>query len=574
MTVAAAMAEVINPAVSWFERLTGQITGNAGNEYDPERGQAITRIIIVPLFDVYMVSALAWEGIGTTAQWAFIVAVQAYIPVSFLLLWRIVRRPGNFLGRRLFAMFGDYGAMTFAFSVGEMATLPVFATLLWVTVGNGMRYGSGYLLLATVMGMATIAIATVLNSHWQSEPYVVITLVITMLIVPAYINGLQNALRQALNEAREASLAKSTFLAQASHDLRQPIHAMSLFIACLRDAGFRPEERSMVENIDRSLHSITRLFRSLLDISTLDSGKVRVKRMPVAIGELIADIARQNSQAAEWAKATLRVVPCSCYVLADDVLLATMIQNIVSNALKYAHGRPVLIGCRRRAGTLAIEIYDRGDGIAEEHLPHVFEEFYQIRERGDRDVEGVGLGLSIVRRIGRLMGLTVTIRSAATRGTAVIIEGLETVPAPAARPKPAASAARTATNGLRVLLVEDSHDVLRATATLLEKWGCIVQAEAAPPDRVENCDVLITDFDLGGKRTGADCIALVRELARRDVPAIVMTGHDETRIRAELDDPSIPILAKPVRPAEMRSSLTAIAVRMASSAEPGTQGKP
>lgn len=567
MNVDAARPGLIDPAVSWFERLTWRITGNAAdNTYDPERGQAITRIIIVPLFDVYMVSALAWEGIGTTAQWAFIVAIQAYIPVSFLLLWRIVTRPGNFPRRRLFAMFGDYGAMTFAFSVGEMATLPVFATLLWVTVGNGMRYGSAYLLLATVMGMATIAIATVFNSHWRGEPYIVITLVITMLIVPAYINGLQNALRRALNEAREASLAKSNFLAQASHDLRQPIHAMSLFIACLRDAGLGPEERSMVENIDRSLHSVTRLFRSLLDISTLDSGKVEPKLKAIAVGELLADIARQNSQAAEWAKVTLRVVPCSLYALTDEVLLATMLQNLVGNAVKYAPGRQVLVGCRRRGGKLAIEVHDLGDGIAEEHLPHVFEEFYQVRERGDRDVEGVGLGLPIVRRLGRLMGLTVAIRSTRGRGTAVTIDGLPIVPAPAAGPRPAASAPPTVTKGLRVLLVEDDQDVLRATATLLEKGGCIVQAETAPPDRIDGCDVLITDFDLGGKRTGADCIALVRELATRNVRAVVMTGHDEMRVRTELDNASVPILAKPVRPAEMRSVLTTLVVEAVGSA--------
>lgn len=550
-------------AVSWFERLTWLITGNARDKYDAERGQAITRIIIVPLFDIYMVSALAWEGIGTTAQWAFIVVVQIYIPVSFLLLWRIVQRPGNFPGRRLFAMCGDYGAMTFAFSVGEMATLPVFATLLWVTVGNGMRYGSGYLLLATIMALVSVAVATVFNAHWQSEPYLVITLVLTLLIVPAYINGLQKALRQALNEARDASLAKSNFLAQASHDLRQPIHAISLFIACLRDSGLGPEEHAMVENIDRSLHSVSRLFRSLLDISTLDSGKVEPKLKPVSMGNLIEEIVRQNSQAADWSKVTLRVVPCSRYVLADDVLLTTMIQNIVGNALKYAPGRPVLIGCRRRrGGKLAVAIHDRGDGIAEEHLPHVFEEFYQIRERGDRDVEGVGLGLSIVRRIGRLMGLTVTIRSKPGGGTAVIIDGLVMVPEPTERPKPATAAPPTLTKGLRVLLVEDDRDVLQATASLLEKWGCIVQAEISPPDRIDDCDVLITDFDLGSKRTGADCIALVRELARRDVPAIVMTGHDETRVRAELDDASVPILAKPVRPAEMRSVLTALILAM------------
>lgn len=170
------------------------------------------------------------------------------------------------------------------------------------------------------------------------------------------------------------------------------------------------------------------------------------------------------------------------------------------------------------------------------------------------------------------MGLSVTIRSRLGKGTAVAIEGLQLMPAPPAPAKPKASTP-SVINGLRVLLVEDDRDVLQATAMLLEKWGCIVQAETAPPQRIAGCDVLITDFDLGEKKTGAECIALVRKLAQQAVPTIVMTGHDETRVRQELGDPSIPILAKPVRPAEMRSVLTAVRLRAVRAAEPGLQDR-
>ncbi|WP_099050786.1 hybrid sensor histidine kinase/response regulator [Pararhizobium polonicum] len=539
-------------------RLLGQ---KDGEPYDAERGQAIVRIVVVPLFFLYIIPALILTHRTGVLVTAFGFYSAFYFPFVWLLLYDTVKRPGNYLWRRGAAMTGDYIAMTFAMSVGGATTLPVYATLLWVTVGNGLRFGTTYLAAATGAAVAAIGVATLLNEYWQANPYMVLTLAVTAILVPGYIFVLIQRLQKATTLAHEANLAKSRFLAQASHDLRQPIHAISLFTACLRDAGLGREERQMVENIDRSLQSLSHLFRSLLDISTLDSGKVIPKMEAVSIGALIEDVVRQNSQAAQWAKVTLRAVPSRCHVHVDNVLLTTMIQNIVTNALKYAPGQPVLIGCRRRGGKLAIEIYDRGGGIAAEYLPLVFDEFYQVRERGDKDVDGVGLGLPIVRRLGHLMGLSISIRSVKDQGTAVIIDGLQIVPLPAAKAKSGIPRLPPVLEGLRIVLVEDDEDVLLATAMLLEKWGCRVQAEtAAPTERVE-CDILITDFDLGQGQTGTDCIAAVRELAGRDVSAIVMTGHDEARVRADLGDAAIPILSKPVRPAELRSVLTAQVLR-------------
>lgn len=556
MKTAAAMLIPLPRMREWFVRHLVVATGKV----DAERGQALVRIILVPIFDVYIVVTLALEGLDTTWKWLAVIAVLTYIPLSFLLLWHIVRYPGHFVWRRLLAMLGDYGAMALAMAAGGTAMLPVYATLLWVTVGNGMRFGSRYLLAATCMALATIAIATGFNTQWRSDPYVVVTLVLTTLIVPAYIDSLQRALRGALEEAREASLAKSNFLAQASHDLRQPIHAISLFTACLRDAGLGNEERQMVENIDRSLHGVARLFRSLLDIATLDSGKVEPKLTPVRVGDVITEVVRQYSEMAQWADVELRAVRCNIVVRADPALLSTMLQNIVSNALKYAPGSPVLIGCRRRHDGVAIEVHDCGPGIPREHLPQVFDEFYQVRERGDRDVEGVGLGLSIVRRVGGLMGLDVVLRSIPGQGTSVAIAGLEPCDEPVVRAAQSTTPAPSAVSGLHVLLVEEDEDVLLASATLLQKWGCIVQAETGIPSIGAAWDVVITDYDLGGKRTGADCIAVVRQLVGRAVPAIIVTGHDEARVRQDLGDDRVPILAKPVRPAELRSVLTSQAV--------------
>jgi signal transduction histidine kinase/CheY-like chemotaxis protein len=552
----------LNPVKQVWLRIRRFFDRADRKDYDAERAQAVVRFIVVLVFNAYMMPIIFGGSYAPAVEAAFLIAFLVYMPTAALILWWVIRRPGEFLLRRLFSMTLDYSAITFAMSIGGEALLPVYAALLWVTVGNGVRFGPRYLVIATGLALLSLALATYWNIFWRENPYIVLTLVLTTLLVPTYINRLLARMHGAYHAAMEANLAKSRFLAQASHDLRQPIHAISLFTACLRDAGLGGEERQMVENIERSLQSVSSLFRSLLDISTLDSGKVVPSMEAVPIRKLIEDNIRQNSQAAEWSRVTLHAVPSSCYVRVDAALLATMIQNIVNNAMKYADGKAVLIGCRRNHGRLRIEVHDRGRGIAEEYLPRVFEEFYRVRQRGDKDVEGVGLGLSIVRRLALLMGLSVTMHSVPGKGTIVGIAGLEIVPAPAIPPKSAGATSVSAIAGLRILLVEDDEEVLLATATLLRKWGCIVHGLTEPPEESIGCDVLITDFDLGEGRTGTDCIAQVRRLNACPVTAVVMTGHDETRVRDELDDKDIPILAKPVRPAELRSVLTAEALRV------------
>ncbi|EJE6498316.1 response regulator [Salmonella enterica] len=527
-----------------------------GHEVDTERGQATVRVVIVVAAALYSLGMLAWEASLADAggiYWLFAFSV----PFSFSMLGWVVRRPGVNLLRRVMTMSHDYGGMTYAMAIGNAPLLPVFAILVWVTVGNGLRFGATYLIASTGLALLSLGVTTYFNDYWRANPYVVMTLVGTALLVPMYIYVLLAQLHKAYHEAQEASLAKSRFLAQASHDLRQPIHAISLFTACLRDAGLQMKELQMVDNIDRSLQSVSRLFKSLLDVSTLDSGKVVPKFERVRICDVVDDIVRQNSESAQRKGVDLRAVKCRAVVEVDRALLTTILQNIVSNALKYAPHGKILIGCRRRKGALTIEVHDQGPGIADEHISRIFEEFYRVRERGDKDVEGVGLGLPIVKRLAALMGMNVFLSSTVGRGTCVAVSGMQiqaisAVPAPQAAPKAAG-----AVKGLRVLLVEDDEDVLLATASLLRNWGCLVHAETAIPTDADKaqCDLLITDFDLGNKTTGTECIATVREMNGWKVPAVVMSGHDDARIREEIGDPEIPILSKPVRPAELRSVL-------------------
>lgn len=535
----------------------------ASPSYDVERAQAVVRLVIAPIAIGYTLLLHQQSIIAPGLAWQILLLESLFFAASMALWIDIRRRPGNRPARRVVTMLSDYICIALTIAAGGAPMLPFYAILIWVTVGYGLRYGSGYLLLATIMATLSLVFIASTSAYWQSQPYLIITLLLTTLMVPAYMHALLKRSRLAAEAEQAATLAKSQFLAQASHDLRQPIHSISLFTACLRDSSLGTEQQRLVENIDKSLHSVARLFRSILDMYSLDSGKVVPQLETLPLHNLLQQLVQQNAEAARWAGVDIRLHCPPVYVRADQSLLTTMLQNLLSNALKYAPGQPLLIACRRRDANLSIEIYDKGRGIAEGHLDNIFEEFYRVRQARDSDVEGMGLGLTIVRRLGTLMGLHIRIRSVEGRGTLAAIDGLHQAAPPVERPAAAQGNNHSPRmlDGLRVCLIEDDQNVLLATATLLNKWGCEVDTFTSLPDVSRDFDLVITDFDLGREASGADCINHVRTLSGRNVPAIIMTGHDVRRVQEQLGDEDIPILSKPVQPAELRSLLVALKLR-------------
>ncbi|KAA5840138.1 response regulator [Pseudomonas chlororaphis] len=527
-------------------------------EKNTELDQANLRIIVGSCAVAYIGVLGFLPGQRVDTYLPIVIYIVLFLLLSIVLRQAIVHWPGHYPARRILSMVHDYTGTSFGLVVGGEAALPLYAVMVWVNLGNGMRYGSRYLAIATALALMALLVVYRLTPLWQAQPFMVLMLLITSTVIPVYAHILLERTRKASEEAIAANLEKSRFLAQASHDLRQPIHSIGLFTACLREARLGDEERRLVDNIDRSLLNVSQLFRSILDLYTLDNGRVQPSFQTLHLGEFLADQMRQNAEAARWAGVELRLRPCSHWVRADPALLATMVQNVLSNCFKYAARRPVLIGVRQRGAGLAIVIYDQGRGIAEEHLPNLFEEFYRVRELRDKDVEGVGLGLSIVKRLGQLMGLEVAIRSRLGHGTAVSLYGL-----PLAPPQLQAASfdeARQAglLTGLKVCLVEDDRNVLLATSALLERWGCVVQAELCGRDLVSDCDVIVADYDLGNHATGIECIDSLRRQRGWAVPALILTGHEVEKIQAALHDRNIAILSKPVRPAELRGSLRAL----------------
>ncbi|PZW46261.1 hybrid sensor histidine kinase/response regulator [Pseudomonas sp. URMO17WK12:I2] len=523
-------------------------------EKNSELDQATLRLTVSTCASLYILVVACLPSSDFATYVPILWYMAFFISVAIPLRMAIKRWPGHFFWRRLFAMAHDYMGISFAMIVGGEGALPVYAALLWVTLGNGMRFGSRYLAAATLIALSMLVMIFLLTPFWRGQPYMFLMLVVTTIVVPAYAHILLKRTRIASQEAIAANQEKSRFLAQASHDLRQPIHSIGLFTACLRDAKLGHEELRLVDNIDRSLHTVSQLFRSILDIYTLDNGQLQPQSEPVNLGALLQDVVKQNTEAARWAGVELRLRPGRHWANVNAGLLTTMVQNLVSNSLKYAAGNPVLIGVRRRgADGLAIVVYDKGRGIAEEHLPNVFREFYRVRHVRDKDVEGLGLGLSIVKRISQLLNLDVRLDSQVGRGTRATIDGLQTIAPGAQRSRPAI--AQSGLQGLRICLVEDDDNVLMATSALLEKWGCEVETHSDGLNVITECDIIIADFDLGTKISGSECIAAIRERRGWEVPAMIMTGHEIERIRSTLTHMNISILSKPVRPPELRATL-------------------
>jgi len=248
-------------------------------------------------------------------------------------------------------------------------------------------------------------------------------------------------------------------------------------------------------------------------------------------------------------------VRSAAWVETDGNLLFTMVQNVLGNAFKYAPGSRVLIGPRRIGGKLALQICDTGPGIEPSQIEAVFGEFYRLESvEAGGTVEGMGLGLAIVRGLGDLLGLDVRLASVPGRGTSVVIAGFDAV-APA-KAGPARKGRTHPLSGKRICLIDDDETVRKAAAGLLERWGCIVESGAAADDIAGACDAILADMQLGNGASGLDAVAAIRRRSGNAVPAVILTGHSDAETMEKIAAANLPVLSKPVRPAELRAMLT------------------
>jgi PAS domain S-box-containing protein len=373
---------------------------------------------------------------------------------------------------------------------------------------------------------------------------------------------IEESLRSAKEEAERANTAKSRFLAAASHDLRQPLHAMELLASVLSGKALDVESQAIVFDMQESLALMGRLLNALLDISELEAGMVVPKVQAVEVNLLLRRIKQQYDVIARQKGVELRVRESDAVVRSDPGLLERILANLVANAVNYTDSGRVLLGCRRRGGARqVIEIWDTGPGIPTDRLSAVFEDFCQLdhtaRDRG----AGLGLGLGIVRRLGSLLDHGVEVRSQPGRGSVFRVD-IEAAPVRAHR---AADHHPHEPPGMGVgvgtlVVIDDDNLVLSAMQQALESWGYDVVAAGSTAEAVAALskddvvpDLIIADYRLSGEETGVWAVETLREKLGQGLPAVIVTGDIAPETLRHLADSGLRVLQKPVRPAKLRA---------------------
>jgi len=370
--------------------------------------------------------------------------------------------------------------------------------------------------------------------------------------------------------AEAASRAKTQFFAAASHDLRQPLHAMGLFAEALRQRSHDPEVASLVNSINESVDALEGLFGELLDITRIDTGGVDVNPAPVRMRELFGRL-RLHFEPIAFEKGLMLSFRGEQHVaMADPVLLERVLRNLVSNAIRYSDDGGVLVSCRPRQGRLLLQVWDSGIGISEANLSRVFEEFFQAQSNQPLEAhhrKGLGLGLAIVKRLAELMEAPVTLRSRVGHGTVFSIEvpvgkaprnNIEAVPGSAKAPL------GLTLQGRLIAVVEDEAAVREGLVVLLQAWGAAVisfdtvdavrawlaTADAEPPN------LLLVDYRLPQGTTGIDALVAIRaRWPEARLPAIVITGSSLGGHEDEAVTHDYHLLIKPVLPNKLRAMI-------------------
>ena len=373
----------------------------------------------------------------------------------------------------------------------------------------------------------------------------------------------------ARQEAEVANRAKTQFFTAASHDLRQPLHAMGLFAEALRQKNHDVEVAHLVNSINESVDALEGLFSELLDITRIDSGGIEVHPQHFPLADLYRKLRLHFEPAAFEKGLALRFRGGRHMVHADPLLVERILRNLVSNAIRYTSDGTVLVGCRRRGDLLLLQVWDTGPGISEDQQAHVFEEFYQV-PHGPRTEphqrKGLGLGLAIVKRLADLMGARVGLRSQPGRGTVFSLELPLGRSVPQAQPMPSGKGLLSLTlEGRTIVVVEDEPAVLSGLEALLHGWGASIlafESVAACKAWVQTAhgstprpDLMIVDYRLENGLTGADALALVRERFDEDLPAIVITGSTMSELEFEAQQKNFHLLIKPVVPNKLRAMI-------------------
>ena len=400
----------------------------------------------------------------------------------------------------------------------------------------------------------------------------------------AELKGQTRAAIDARAAAESANRAKSQLLAAASHDLRQPLHAVGLFVAALAGRGIEPEARLLVTRVQQALEVLEAQFAQLIDLSRLEAGMLVAERARVPLGRLFREIAGEFAAQAESKGLRLSAVDTRLAVDSDPALLSRILRNLVANAVRYTRAGGVALGARRRGTQVIIEVVDTGIGIAPEHRARIFEEFFQVRSPGatSHGGRGMGLGLAIVRRFCQLLDHAIVLETRPGRGSrfSVSVPRVTDVRAPSSRESNVRPSRNDATGGTlegaTVAVIDDDPAAVEGMRALFATWGAAVAGGSdagnalAELGRLERYpDLIVADLRLDRDQSGLDAVAAIREELGVRIPALVVTGDTSTAATHAVRSAGLALLPKPV----VASALAAAAAALLASAAVAIDGE-
>ncbi|RXU60320.1 hybrid sensor histidine kinase/response regulator [Pseudomonas protegens] len=374
----------------------------------------------------------------------------------------------------------------------------------------------------------------------------------------------ESRLREAKSEAERANLSKTKFLAAVSHDLLQPLNAARLFTSALLERRDPQASSALVRNVSNSLEDVENLLGTLVDISKLDAGVIKADIAPFALSELLENLAAEYAQVARSEGLELHFVACSALVRSDIQLLARILRNLLSNAIRYTRQGRVVLGCRRQGHWLSIEVWDSGMGIAAERLEEIFQEFKRGEEQRPDQDRGLGLGLAIVEKIAGILGHRIGVRSWPGRGSVFSVQVPISASAPLPAPRPElGDALLERLHGARIWVLDNDAAICAGMRTLLEGWGCQVITALSEEDLARqvddyraDADLLIADYHLDHQQNGIDAVARINARRALAIPAMMITANYSNDLKQQLRQLGHTLMHKPVRPMKLKTAIS------------------
>ncbi|MGF6641144.1 hybrid sensor histidine kinase/response regulator [Paraburkholderia sp. MM6662-R1] len=548
-------------------------------------------------FSIAVLVAIYWPHVPAPPLFIACFVFYALANCAGLALWICNRRYPQLVSPRdwiylhalrgVLLYSGPGFAVWFAFQ-SPQTDLPLLHTVLLVTLAAGVFMSNGFDLLNFSTSIPFLLLPSIVlhfGSHTFDRTILAIVLAFFFCAINVYAMSYRKLFRQVVQArvdqqylaeslaaqkrvAEEASLAKTRFFAAASHDLRQPLHAIGLLAASLNDPAATPAQHAKTAgHIVYNVEALNQLFNQVLDLARLESGVTQVIRLHFRLSELFERVGSQYRPQAAAKGLALRIAPTTMVVYDDPVLLERVLSNLLSNAVRYTEQGAIWLGFRRAGRQKGgyIEVRDSGVGIAPQEHERIFEEFYQV-ENPQRDArQGHGLGLPTVRRLVGLLGGELQLRSAPGRGSVFRFAVQAGDASGIVASLNDSVAGGPAAQGRRVLCIDDEPSILEGLASLLERWGCDVRgardeagALAALADGFVP-DAVLCDYQLANHRTGAQALSAIRGVLAREghgnVVTLLITGDMASAELTALALQGIPVLHKPVTPARLRRTL-------------------